>query len=348
VEEIRAVRLTEEDELFILDQRKLPQEEVYIVTRDYREVIYAIRTLAVRGAPLIGIAAGYGVYLAIKELGDNISFDDFYRSFTRVKEEFANSRPTAKNLFFVLDLVDRLIMENRILPVRKLKSKIRAFVMKIEEKEKEASFRISEFGSRLINKKSRILTHCNTGSLATSGLGTALGIIKMAWKSGLVDMVFVDETRPLLQGARLTSWELEKLGIPYRIVTDNMVGYLMSKGLVDYVIVGADRITKRGDVANKIGTYVLAVLCNYHSIPFIVAAPTSTFDFSIEKGEDIVIEHRNEEEILSLAGCRIAPSGARAMNPAFDVTPSRLVSFIVTEKGVLEPPFEENIERLVL
>lgn len=347
MEEIKAIWLNDKDELIILDQRKLPLKEEYIVCRDYRDVIVAIKELAVRGAPLIGIATGYGVYLALRNVRDDVSFDEFYNYFLRIKDEFASSRPTAKNLFFVLDRIDDLIKGNSILPIYKVKMKVRAFAIRIEEEERDASYRISEYGTGLIKKRARILTHCNTGSLATSGPGTALGIIKVAFSKGLVEEVFVDETRPLLQGARLTAWELEKLNVPYRIISDNMAGYVMSKGLVDYVIVGADRITRRGDVANKIGTYSLAILCKYHGVPFIVAAPKSTFDTSIYDGSEIVIENRSEKEVLTFGGVRVAPTSARAFNPAFDVTPAELVSFIVTENGILEPPFEESIAKLV-
>ncbi|MEO0278523.1 MAG: S-methyl-5-thioribose-1-phosphate isomerase, partial [candidate division WOR-3 bacterium] len=286
--EIKPVFLTEEDVLVILDQRKLPLEEVYISCKGVMDVAEAIKTLAVRGAPLIGIVAAYGVYIGLKDFkGD---YDSFLDGFRKVKEELASTRPTAKNLFYVLERLEKLVLSLKGMPVEKIKNRLRAEAIRIEEEEAVASKLISEYGAKLVPYGAKVLTHCNTGSLATAGLGTALGIVKKAWEDGKITLVLVDETRPLLQGSRLTAWELEKAGIPYKIITDNMAGYFMYKGSVDCVIVGADRITKRGDVANKIGTYSLSVLAKYHGIPFIVAAPTSTFDFSIDSVADIVIE----------------------------------------------------------
>ncbi|MGB9857927.1 MAG: S-methyl-5-thioribose-1-phosphate isomerase [Dictyoglomaceae bacterium] len=329
--------------LFILDQTKLPWKEEWIQCQKYQQVIDAIKKLKVRGAPAIGVAAGYGVALAaIKYTGYNLP--EYLQG---VISEFALSRPTAVNLFMVLKRQGEIILKNKQKSSTELKLMLLEEAQKIEEEERERSQAIANYGADLIPDKSNILTHCNTGSLATIGLGTALGIVKEAWyRRKNINMVYFTETRPLLQGSRLTGWELAKENIPATLITDNMVGYLLAKKNIDLVIVGADRITLNGDTANKIGTYGLAILAKYHNVPFYVAAPLSSFDFQLEKGEDIVIEERDPEEVLSFAGKRIAPDGINALNPAFDVTPNELISAIITEKGVIYPPFRENIEKL--
>lgn len=328
--------------LYILDQSKLPWKEEWINCQKYQQVIDAIKKLKIRGAPAIGVAAAYGVALAaIKYTGYNLP--DYIQN---VISEFALSRPTAVNLFVVLKRQGEIVLKNRNKSSTDLKLLLLEEAKKIEEEERERSQAIANYGADLVPPKANILTHCNTGSLATIGLGTALGIIKEVWyRRRDINMVYFTETRPLLQGSRLTGWELAMENIPATLITDNMAGYLMSKGMIDLVIVGADRITLNGDTANKIGTYTLAVLAKHHNIPFYVAAPLSSFDFKLEKGSDIVIEERDPEEVLSVAGKRIAPEGINAINPAFDVTPNDLISAIITEKGIILPPFRENIER---
>jgi methylthioribose-1-phosphate isomerase len=306
--------------LELLDQRRLPTEEVWLRCRAPEDVTEAIRTLAVRGAPAIGIAAAYGLALA-----EN-------------REEAArllgDTRPTAVNLRWALD---------RVLAARDALEEARS----IHDEQLEADRRMGELGAELFAPGDRALTHCNTGALATGGRGTAAGVLRSAWEHGRLEQVWVDETRPLLQGARLTAWELEREGIPYRVVADAGAGSLMTRGLVDRVIVGADRIARNGDVANKIGTYPLAVLADRHAIPFYVAAPVSTIDPETPSGDAIPIEERDAAEVVELRGVRVAPEGADAANPAFDVTPAELVTAIVTERGVLEPPYEEAIARVL-
>lgn len=307
------------DYLLLLDQRKLPCEEIWLELRTYEDVAKAIKDMAVRGAPAIGCTAAYGFVLGIKLQRENPE---------EVYETLKNTRPTAYNLFWALERMMKALRENRDLE-EEAKS--------IEKEDYEANKKMGEYGSQLIPKGAKILTHCNTGALATAGWGTALGVIRSTHYAGKDIFVWVDETRPYLQGSRLTAWELLKEGIPHKIITDSTAGFLMRKGLVDLVIVGADRITARGDVANKIGTYSLAVLCKEHGIPFYVVAPTSTIDPDIEKGEDIVIEERSAKEVKSCGDCLIAPEESDALHIAFDVTPANLISAIITEKGVFKP-----------
>lgn len=306
------------DHLLLLDQRKLPSQEVWLRLETCEEVAKAIKEMAVRGAPAIGCTAAYGFVLGVKK-GENPQ---------KVYETLKNTRPTAYNLFWALDRMVKALKEGK---------DIEEEAKTIEREDYEANKRIGEFGKELIPQKARILTHCNTGALATAGWGTALGVIRSAHYSGKEIFVWVDETRPYLQGARLTAWELLKENIPHKVITDSTAGFLMRKGAVDLVIVGADRITARGDVANKIGTYTLAVLCKEHNIPFYVAAPTSTIDPTIEKGEDIPIEERSEEEVKTCGGCLIAPKESSALHLAFDVTPAELITAIITERGVFKP-----------
>ncbi|HID66055.1 MAG TPA: S-methyl-5-thioribose-1-phosphate isomerase [Aquificaceae bacterium] len=307
------------DYLLLLDQRKLPREEIWLELRTYEDVAKAIKDMAVRGAPAIGCSAAYGFVLGIKIQKENPK---------KVYNTLKNTRPTAYNLFWALDRMMKALKENRDLEEE---------AKGIEKEDYEANKKIGEYGNQLIPKGAKILTHCNTGALATAGWGTALGVIRSAHYTGKNIFVWVNETRPYLQGSRLTAWELVKEGIPHKIITDNTAGFLMRKGLVDLVIVGADRITAKGDVANKIGTYSLAVLCKEHGIPFYVAAPTSTIDPNVEKGEDIVIEERSAEEVKNCDSCLIAPEESDALHIAFDVTPANLISAIITEKGVFKP-----------
>lgn len=328
--------------LYILDQTKLPWKEDYILCFKYQQVIDAIKKMKVRGAPIIGVAAAYGIALAaIKYTGSNLA-----EYVHEVMSEFAISRPTAVNLFFAIKRMVNVINSNKNLSPTELKILLLEEARKIENEEREKTQAIVTYGVEILPHNVRVLTHCNTGSLATIGLGTALGVIKEAWNKGKLSHVYFTETRPLLQGARLTGWELAQERIPSTLITDNMVGYIFSKKLVDMVIVGADRITIRGDVANKIGTYSIAVLAYHHKIPFYVAAPLSSFDFNIENGEDIPIEERDQDEVLTFSGKKITAEGISAINPAFDVTPAEFISGIITDKGVIYPPLKDNIIKL--
>ena len=313
--------------LELLDQRRLPEEEAWLRCERPEEVAEAIGSLAVRGAPAIGIAAAYGLALAARRREE----------LRAAAERLAATRPTAVNLRWALD---RVLAAAAGGPDAVLEEAHR-----IAREQEEADRRMGELGAALFAPGDRALTHCNTGALATGGRGTAAAVLRSAWEEGRLAEVWVDETRPLLQGARLTAWELEREGIPYRLVADAGAGSLMARGLVSRVVVGADRIARNGDVANKVGTYALAVLADRHRIPFYVVAPLSTIDPETPTGADIEIEERDAREVVELAGRRIAPPGAEAANPAFDVTPAELVTAIVTEAEVLEPPYEESIAR---
>lgn len=319
--------------LLLLDQRKLPHEEVFVECHTAEDVAKAIKEMVVRGAPAIGIVAAFGLVLEAKRLG---SGEGIRRRIEEALKVLKGTRPTARNLFWALERMEEVIGgedDPEGLPFR-----LEEEALRIWQEDLEANIRIAQRGAELLPEGARVLTHCNAGELATGGYGTALGVIKEGYRRGKVKMVFATETRPLLQGARLTAWELWKEGIPVRLVGDSAVGYLMSKGMIDVVIVGADRITSRGDVANKVGTYVIAVLAKRHDIPFFVAAPLSTFDFQLLWGDSIPIEERDQREVLEFMGMRIAPEGVEAFNPAFDLTPAELVTAIITEKEVLWPP----------
>jgi methylthioribose-1-phosphate isomerase len=321
--------LFEKDTLFLLDQRLLPWEEKYVECKTAEDVAWAIKEMVIRGAPAIGIVAALGVVLQAK------------RNPSRPKEEalraielLKNTRPTARNLFWALERMEKVALSGEPELVLSLERE----ALNIWEEDLQINKAIAQNGAKLLGPSSRVLTHCNAGGLATGGYGTALGVIKRAFEEGKILQVYVTETRPWLQGARLTSWELKREGIPVTVVVDSAAGYLMSRGLVDALIVGADRVTSRGDVVNKIGTYTLAVLAHRHGIPFFVAAPLSTFDMDLLKGEEVLIEERDEKEVLEIYGKRVAPEGVTALNPSFDITPAELIKAIITEKGVLWPP----------
>ena len=315
--QVRAFRWNGE-KLWLLDQRKLPELEEWVVLEDHLQTAQAIRDMMVRGAPAIGCVASYGFLMGVKKGEDpNV-----------VYEVLKNTRPTAYNLFYALD---------RMMEAYKRGEDLEATAKAIEEEDYQANVKMAQIGNELIPKNARILTHCNTGALATAGFGTALGVIRQAQYSGKSIFVWVDETRPYLQGSRLTAWELLKEGIPHKIITDATAGFLMKKGLVDCVIVGADRITRRGDVANKIGTYSLSVLAKVHGIPFYVVAPSSTIDQSIERGEEIIIEERSEQEVKKFKNCQLAPEASPALHLAFDITPAENITAIITEKGIWKP-----------
>jgi methylthioribose-1-phosphate isomerase len=326
--------------LELLDQTRLPAEEVWLRCDSHREVADAIRRLAVRGAPAIGLAAAYGAALGMSEPAGGA---DPLTRFDRVTQQLAATRPTAANLHWALDRAREVVEARAADGHEAIAGALVELADDLLAAQRAADRRMAELGAALLEPGARVLTHCNTGALATGGLGTAGGVLAVAWATGRLAEVWVGETRPLLQGARLTAWELQRAGIPFRLVTDASVGALMTRGLVDRVVVGADRIARDGDVANKIGTYTIAVLAARHSVPFYVVAPLSTIDPDTPSGDAITIEERDPAEVTSLGASSIAPPGAPAANLAFDVTPSALVTAIVTEAGVLEPPFRESI-----
>ncbi|MFA0783006.1 S-methyl-5-thioribose-1-phosphate isomerase [Fervidibacter sacchari] len=343
------------DCLLLLDQRKLPHEEVWVSCKTAEEVAKAISDMVTRGAPLIGITAAFGMVLAAQQAKRKGAECDVQGAeggeaillkLERAAQILTSARPTAVNLSWAVRRMMEVARKNSHLPPDEFVARFEEEAISIYREDCEANRRIGEYGAELLPQNCRILTHCNTGALAVSDLGTALGVIKIAYRQGKVQFVWVDETRPFLQGSRLTAWELLKEGIPFKIIVDGAAPWLMRKGLVDAVIVGADRIARNGDVANKIGTYMLAVAAKRHGIPFYVAAPTSTLDLSLPSGDHIPIEERDENEVLGWHGVKVAPENAHALNPAFDVTPAELVTAIVTERGVAFPPYDESLERL--
>ena len=327
--------------LRVLDQLALPARARWIVCRTPEEVASAIREMRVRGAPAIGIAAGYGLALAARRSRARTAAG-LRQDLERAGARLAAARPTAVNLAWA---VGRVLRVGGGSPAE-LRSRVLGEARAIEREDLAANLAMGRLGARLLRRRMNVLTHCNTGALATAGHGTALGVIRTAHAAGKIRLVYVDETRPYLQGARLTAWELKRDRIPFVLITDNMAAHFMARGPVGAVLVGADRITRHGDVANKIGTYGLAVLARAHGIPFYVVAPTSTLDLSLTHGREIPIEERPAHEVLQLAGRRIAPPGIRAAHPAFDVTPGRLVTAIVTEAGVARPPYAHSLPRL--
>ncbi len=333
------------DELLLIDQRKLPLEEIYNHYKDYKGVAEAITKMVVRGAPAIGATAGFGYALGVKEMIEKVSsFDELTKEMAGVKEVLAKTRPTAVNLFWALERMEKTLKEYG--KIEGVAERMEKEAMKIAEEDIEINKTMGRHGAELIKDGYRILTHCNTGALATVDYGTALGVIRTAHEQGKKITVYADETRPYLQGARLTAWELVKYGIDSYLISDNMAGWMMKLGNIDMVIVGADRVTANGDVANKIGTYSVAVLAKKHGIPFYVALPTSTIDMSLPSGDKIPIEERSPDEVTHCGGKRIAPEGIKVKNPAFDVTDHELVAGIITEKGVVYPPYEENLKKL--
>jgi methylthioribose-1-phosphate isomerase len=313
------------DTLQLLDQRKLPRDVVWVTCRDAREVAAAIRDMVVRGAPAIGVAAAFGIALAA------LRGDDVHAAAAELRE----ARPTAVNLMWA---VDRMLCSGRLQPADLVAAAQRTF-----DEDVEANRRIGRYGAELLGPSTTVLTHCNAGALATAGYGTALGVVRAAAESGKRIAVFADETRPYLQGARLTAWELQQDGIDVTLITDNMAGHFFQQNRFDAVIVGADRIAANGDAANKIGTYTVAVLANAHGVPFYVAAPVSTIDVATPDGKAIPIEERSAAEVTAIGGVEIAPEGVAARHPAFDVTPAALITAIITDRGVLRPPYRESI-----
>lgn len=320
----------------ILNQSKLPIRLSYIICNDYHKVADSIKRLRIRGAPAIGIAAAMGIALGAQRIKAK-GFNEFYKGLQPVFSTMLKTRPTAVNIEWVVERLKRLLLSNRSLGVEKLKSLLIEEANKILSEDIETNRAIGRWGARFIKDGDTIITHCNAGSLATGGYGTALAPIRTAVEEGKRVHIIVQETRPVLQGARLTAWELMKEGIPVTLITDNTAGALMKRGEVNLAIVGADRIASNGDVANKIGTYSLAILCKEHRIPFYVAAPLSSIDFSIPSGEFIPIEERHPREVTYISGCRIAPRGVKVRNIAFDVTPAGYITAIITAEGIFKP-----------
>jgi methylthioribose-1-phosphate isomerase len=321
----------ETDRVMMIDQRRLPAEEHYVECRTYEDVAEAIRSMVIRGAPAIGVAAAFGIVLGVRESPAELE---------KVSAALGATRPTAVNLFWAIERMRRRFHESGA-------GSLLAEALAIEAEDVESCRRIGDLGANLLPAGARVLTHCNAGALATAGYGTALGVVRSAFRMGKLAGVFADETRPYLQGARLTAWELLRDGIPTTLITDSMAGHMMSRGEVDAVVVGADRIAANGDVANKIGTYTLGVLARENGLPFYVAAPVSTIDLGTAAGAEIPIEERAADEVLRHGGTRLAPEGVAVRNPAFDVTPSRYVTAIICERGVARAPYGESLRTLV-
>src|SRR5437870_7891013 len=328
-----------------IDQTKLPTEETYVTCKTHEQVADVIRTMVVRGAPAIGVAAAMGIALAVKN-SQAESAGDLKRDFDQACDVISKTRPTAVNLFWAIRRMQEKFERIRIRPIPQIKAALIEEAQRMHAEDIAANQAMGRHGATLMPANGGVLTHCNAGALATAGYGTALGVIRAAVEAGKKIHVFADETRPFLQGSRLTAWELMKDGIPTTVISDNMAGAMMRLGKIGAVVVGADRIAANGDVANKIGTYTVAVLAHEHGIPFYVAAPWSTIDLETPTGDEIPIEQRNPREVTHFAGKTVTPEGVQVENPAFDVTPSKYVTAIVTERGIARPPFDESLRRL--
>jgi len=334
--------------LWLLDQTRLPLETVQIECREYETVADAIRRLSVRGAPAIGLAAAFGAALAARTASaGNPPRAEFEADMERALSVLAGTRPTAVNLFWAIARVRDLLARHSSSSAAEVADALQVESQAMLREDAEANRRMGQHGAALIPDGANVLTHCNAGALATGAFGTALGVIFAAQEMGKRLHVWVDETRPLLQGARLTAWELEQAGVPYTLITDNMAGHFMARGQIDLAITGADRIAANGDTANKIGTYTVATLANAHGLPFYVAAPASTIDLDAPDGSAIPIEERSPGEVGGFRDVRVAPLNANVANPAFDVTPARLIRAIVTEESVIGPPFKPGLRRAV-
>jgi methylthioribose-1-phosphate isomerase len=328
------------DGVVMIDQTRLPRETVYVTCRTYIEVADAIRTMVIRGAPAIGVAAAMGVALGA------LHSDHLEADMPSICETLAKTRPTAVNLFWAIDRMKRLYTSLRHLGVEEIRRQLVAEAELVRAEDIAINESIGRHGAPLVPDGKTVLTHCNAGALATAGFGTALGVIRAAVQAGKKIDVFADETRPFLQGARLTAWELQNDGIETTLITDNMAGHFLKSGRIGCVVVGADRIAANGDVANKIGTYGVAVLAKENGVPFYVAAPVSTLDLTLTSGDQIPIEERAAKEVTHVQGVHVAPDGIKVANPAFDVTPNRYISAIITEHGVARAPFEESLRKL--
>ena len=347
---VEPIRWTSEG-VVLLDQRRLPGEVIHHTYTDYRELAKAIKDMVIRGAPAIGVAAAMGIALAVQRSKAK-SLDELRTEFPDICDAFARTRPTAVDLFWAIERfklrfeeLARSSQENGASRLEQIRNALIEEALKVHEERREGDKSIGRFGAELLPKSGRVMTQCNAGALATAGIGTALGVIRMAIEGGYRIEVIVPETRPYLQGSRLTAWELHQDRIPLTLITDNMVGHFLKTGGVGAVVVGADRIARNGDTANKIGTYGIAVIAKENDVPFYVAAPISTIDYSLSSGEQIPIEQRSEEEVTHLAGVRIS-ADVRAAHPAFDVTPARFITAIITERGVARAPFEESLKKI--
>lgn len=340
--EIKTIEF-KDDILYLIDQRKLPGTYEIFQCKDYKEVEFAIRDMVVRGAPAIGATVAYGVVLAAKEF---LKEDEFFKKMEEALVFLGNSRPTAVNLMWAIKRMRVLIEDNKKLPLDELYKRIKEEADNILAEDIETNKTMAKYGNEVIKENATILTHCNTGALATAGYGTALGVIREAHYTGKNIFVYADETRPRLQGGRLTAWELVQEEIPSKLIADNVAATLIRDGKIDVILVGADRIATNGDTANKIGTFMLSVIAKTYNVPFYIVAPTTTIDFDIETGKEIEIEERDISEVTHIDGIRIAPEGIDVYNPSFDVTPWENITGIITEKGIIRLPYKENIMKL--
>lgn len=344
MKEIKTIEF-KDDILYLIDQRKLPTIYEIFQCKDYRDVDFAIKDMVVRGAPAIGATAAYGVVLGAKEFS-NEEKEVFLVKLDRALEVLNNSRPTAVNLMWAIKRMRDLIEVNKSSTVGEIYNRIKEEADLIFEEDIATNKAMAKHGNEIIKQGARILTHCNTGALATVAYGTALGVVREAHYTGKDIFVYADETRPRLQGGKLTAWELVQEGIPSKLIADNVAATLIRDGKIDVILVGADRVATNGDAANKIGTFMLSVIAKVYNIPFYIVAPTTTIDFDIESGQEINIEERSSEEVTHIEGKRIAPEGIDVFNPAFDVTPWENITGIITEKGIVKPPYKENIMNL--
>jgi methylthioribose-1-phosphate isomerase len=328
------------DGVVMIDQTRLPRETAFVTCRSYIEVAEAIRSMVIRGAPAIGVAAAMGVALGA------LKSDDLYADMPLICETLAKTRPTAVNLFWAIDRMQHVYASVRHQSLEQIRERLVSEAQQIRDEDVAINKAIGRYGAPLVPDGKTVLTHCNAGALATAGFGTALGVIRAAVQAGKRIDVFADETRPFLQGARLTAWELQRDGIETTLITDNMAGHFLKSGRIGCVVVGADRIAANGDVANKIGTYGVAVLAKENGVPFYVAAPISTLDLTLASGDEIPIEERNPREVTHVHGTAVAPDGIKVANPAFDVTPNRYVTAIITERGVARAPYKNSLREL--
>lgn len=335
----------QDNKLILLDQRRLPLEISFFQAENYQDTAFAIKDMVVRGAPAIGATAAYGVYLAALEF-KNKSKDEFFQGIISAGETLKSARPTAVNLKWAVNGMLKILVKNREKTTEEILTILKTSVHEVAREDIEINKKIAENGNELIPDKANILTHCNTGALATVDYGTALGVIRKAFSSGKTIHVYIDETRPRLQGARLTAFELQNMEIPCTLIVDSVAAVLLRDGKIDLVLVGADRIANNGDTANKIGTYMLSEISQRFNVPFYVVAPTSTIDFCLPTGEEIEIEERDPEEITHIEGKQIAPANVKTYNPAFDITPAQNITAIVTEKGIIRPQFKDNIQKI--
>jgi len=341
---IQTLEWTDQGIRFI-DQTKLPTEETYVICKTYEQVADAIRTMVVRGAPAIGVAAAMGIALGVKNSKAE-TVGELKRELDQICDVIGKTRPTAVNLFWAIGRMQEKFERLRIRPIGQIKQALVEESQRMHAEDIAANQAMGRHGATLMPSAGGVLTHCNAGALATAGYGTALGVIRAAVEQGKKIHVYADETRPFLQGSRLTAWELMKDGIPTTVISDNMAGAMMKQGKIGAIVVGADRIAANGDVANKIGTYTIAVLAKEHNIPFYVAAPISTVDLACPNGDEIPIEQRNAREVTHIAGKQMVPDGVAVENPAFDVTPAKYVSAIITERGVARAPYADSLRQL--